>query len=542
MSQEKSAEIQNRIQSLKAELDALSLKLQQAAVATDVAADESLTTETQGKLTREGDSTSSLRTLRDLMWQGRWSLAFHLAKALEGQDVRPEFASSTIKAWTLAVTAERRSGFEASALIQELCRPAQNTESLSERMLKWAALIGLLRAVDPSEVRACASLFTPPEELAATSGWWLEYVAALASAARPAARWLSMPQQDLVTGEINQLMIECEIEPTRLAASCLMMSVKTAMRRVHIASVAEARFVLNSELARRTSVTFDENGEVSSSAADVERAVCEMAASSAVTETPLVTEGPATARNETIVPESLIEAPTPRAQLTLERLEALEESLHSEVNDNAPTTVAPDETLRETRRQAARERLKRYSERLAARGKSPATIPMRTMSARPETTATASATVASASPVGSAPQAPKNDEAPNPVATAVRPIESAATTEPPAPTTAASRTVLAADDRRGIHENAVAYVFADAGRNTGRAAPASVRPNNDASIWTALFTPQAAIVAGLMVIASAIIAGFGSGLSAQSIVTGTAAESTPKESTTADAGDFQAVQ
>ncbi|HVJ69610.1 MAG TPA: hypothetical protein VM510_16655 [Caulifigura sp.] len=535
MSHEMTADLQSRILSLKAELDALSLRLQSPAPDTTASPAQVVQEEPATPATHHGDSSSSVRTLRDLLWQGRWSLAFHLAKALEAQDVCPDFSSSTIRAWTLAVTAERRSSHEASALIQELCRPASNVETLADRMLKWAALIGLLRAVDPVEVRACASLFVPPEELAATAGWWDEYVSALASAGRPAAHWLSLPENEPVTAEINQLMIVSVIEPVRLAASCLMMSVKAAMRRVHVASAADARFVLNSELARGTSVMFDENGEVTTPAIDVERAVCDLAASTSNPK-PLFAEASLSASEKRPLPESLTEAPTPRAQLALERLEAAEQSLQSVVNGQATENAATtDRTVQDERRVAARERLRRYSERLASRSISRETIPIRPMRVEPVGGEMAVVAVAeSAGHTSSAMQQGLMSSRPIST-TAIKSLADMPTDRRPD---------LSSDERRGIHEHAVASAFADGGRVSKGAAPTSVRPYNDGSIWNALLTPQAAIVAGLVVIASAILAGLGNGLSASSITTNAAATSTPSpaEHSTADAGDFDVVQ
>src|SRR5204863_2756920 len=105
------------------------------------------------------DRRNSLRTLRDLMWRGRWGLAFHLAKALEAQGVSEiDFSSSTIRAWTLASQSGRRNEAESLRLAEELLQgsEAAGNKELAPRLLEWAALIGLARGLESSQVRMLA--------------------------------------------------------------------------------------------------------------------------------------------------------------------------------------------------------------------------------------------------------------------------------------------------------------------------------------------------------------------------------------------------
>ncbi len=547
MSDVNTAEMQHRILTLKAELDALSLQLIAGTCdETALKAGEPGLPVTADETPRaaEGpefaiDHVPSLRTLRDLMWQGRWGLAFHLARALEAQDAPGlDFHSSIIRAWAFAAKAERCPNGEALELIQNLQSDARRAGngSLSERIFEWATLIGLLRAVDPNEVRECTAQFVAPGELPATAAWWNHYVDSLTAAPRPASRWVQLPEHQQVLTEIEAFMIDGPAEPVRLAASCLMMSVRNAMRHVQVAGTADKHCVLDLELARSSMVEFAGNGDVVSPAAVVERAVCELAATTpggrrlVVAETPSkAMPAPEAAVAEILNPLHLMELTeerTPRAEPALSLLESIEDALRTVVHADGEQTTRADESLRAVRREAARARLNRYSERLAARGADapPVSIPFRTLLVSSELKTGESMTV---------PGAPMNTD-PIPADTPIRMSSGRVVSE--------ASPVVNSDQRRGIHEMAVARSFGnDAGWQTPRSAPVTSRAHDNNSLMDAFLNPQAAIVAGLLVIGSAAIAGLGTGLRARAVVeTPTAGAST--DAAAEPVGDFSTVQ
>jgi hypothetical protein len=91
-------------------------------------------------------------------------------------------------------------------------------------------------------------------------------------------------------------------------------------------------------------------------------------------------------------------------------------------------------------------------------------------------------------------------------------------------------------DARGIHEAALATAFGDISRN------AATRPTNRASAWSALMTPQAAIVAGLLAIAGAVIVGLGTGLAAKDMIEIPAPLKEEAAAPQGFAGDFTTVE
>jgi len=231
------SEIQNRITGLKAELDQLSFQLEfvQRSEAAPEALPEAavVETETTGGVDAPAERQQSLRTLRDLMWQGRWGLAFHLARALETQAVGEiDFRSSTIRTWALAQDG-RRNDAESLQLAEELRNGSDSAEdkSVATRLLEWATRIRLACGVDVSHVGLLTERFSPPEELPAACAWWQDYVVALGSAPRNDGKWMTLPDPQKAVREVDELMLRGELEPTRLAASCLMMSIRRAMRQ-----------------------------------------------------------------------------------------------------------------------------------------------------------------------------------------------------------------------------------------------------------------------------------------------------------------------
>src|SRR5688572_11439837 len=115
------SEIKNRMADLRAELDDLSLQLacaQRAETFVMHTAEVPVSALEPG-LSNQADHQGSLRTLRDLMWQGRWGLAFHLARALELQGkAGVDFPASRIRAWALASRADRRHDDETLGMIE----------------------------------------------------------------------------------------------------------------------------------------------------------------------------------------------------------------------------------------------------------------------------------------------------------------------------------------------------------------------------------------------------------------------------------------
>jgi hypothetical protein len=92
------------------------------------------------------------------------------------------------------------------------------------------------------------------------------------------------------------------------------------------------------------------------------------------------------------------------------------------------------------------------------------------------------------------------------------------------------------EESRRIHEAALANAFSlDAPTATGRTGEA-------ASPWgMMLFNPQAAVVAGLLVIAGAVIVGLGTGLAAKDLTEVTAPADEDLEAPSEFAGDLPAV-
>jgi len=564
MSDVKTAEIQSRIANLKAELQTLSLQL--AGPEGDEGSERAesreprRTTAVVSKAPAVSDHAKSRRTLHDLMWQGRWSLAFHLARALEVQNVPGnEFHSSLIRVWTLASQAECRRDQEARQLIQVVLDESEQPGSgtLARQMFEWATLIVLLRSIDPTEVRGFAARFTVPQELPATMAWWNLYIETLSASPRPAAKWMRQPERTAAAEELDHLMLAAPFEPVRLAASCLIMSIRCALRHVQLVSSADERLVLNSELNRATRIRFAENGTATASAGEIERAVCDLATASPGGRAWNVVDGAqivsgAVERitiDETPGQQQAVEPPTPRANAVMSRLNAAEKSLESAIGADSKSDPPDDNALRRLKRNAARERLERYVARLSSRGN---TVDRSTTSAESKPTANREETPTAPEP------APEQAQREPRLLAFVREVEATASAakrgEPnqaaldktKSPVNSVSETPGArSDDRRGIHEASVASAFGAEGGWAGpRTATVAGRQADASSIWGIFFNAQAVIVAGLLIIAGAVVAGLGTGLTARTFGDDEvrAEQSTGQGSTAEEVGDFQVTQ
>jgi hypothetical protein len=549
------SEIQNRITDLKAELDRLSFQLacvQSTATATGFRSAPATVPLTRDPVRPQAVRGDSLRALRDLMWQGRWGLAFHLARALEAQGMNEiDFSSSTIRLWTLASQSGRRRESESVRLVEELLQGtgASRDESLAPRLLEWATLIGLARGLEPSELEALNERFTPPEELPATGEWWRRYLAALVMEPRRTGKWAALPDQVAATGEVDELALRSEIEPIRLAASCLMMSIRSAMRYVQVLSTAEERFILNAELARSTSLKFTDDGEISSPAEEVEQAVCEIAQAAQTVMTQDIAATPEDRVSNVSGTVQHNETPAD-AQSASNGMEQTQESLESLAGDEqvgAPEGTMPTQQLRQS---TARERLERYAERLgveeAARLAlvSNQLVVVSTEGASSEGPTAPSASedrvAAAAEALVAAAEQPSSDEGAESLTAEARPVSA---TESPGDDIGLRQRgeaemlkqvgATARANRRGIHEASLATVF---GGETLRNATA--RPANRASAWSVLLTPQAAIIAGLLAIAGAVIVGLGTGLAAKDMMEIPAPLKEEAAATPGFAGDF----
>ncbi|HVJ86379.1 MAG TPA: hypothetical protein VM452_12090 [Caulifigura sp.] len=515
-------EIQLRIETLKAELENLSMKVS-SVQATDANPEPPAATAERRKSPPE--PATSIRRLRDLLWQGRWSLAFHLARALEQQQsIEPDFPPDLIRAWALASRFERQE--DAASLIADLIAPSTGPESLGQRMLKWASLITFVRSIDPACVQASVAGFIVPEELPVTAGWWQDYIHTLASTPREAAYWKTIPDAEPVGVELNDLLLHSDQEPTRLAASCLMMSVRNAMRQVQTACAAGSRFILNAELARSTGLAIGTAGDVDASPAEVEQAICQLPAEAVK---PMILERP---KKESAAPN--------QAAITLAVQDHAETVPPSEAKTLKRNALArPTAAADESRRDAARERLKLYAARLAARRTTPATIPFNTVLINQSEFDVAGA--------------PSLAEIAGPAFTADRTADREAHDPRPAPQpvhspvskSAEATSAAAGVERRGIHEVAVASAFGgDVPHGNARAALSTGRPQDRQSIWGVLFNPTTAIIAGLLIIASAVALGLSTGLRATHAAGAVPpAEAAPNKAAPAEyAGDFQAAQ
>ncbi len=560
MSDVMTAEIQRRIHNLRAELDELSNQLltqnRDQSKHRDVFAERPECSDPV-QADRSGDSevdhARSLRTLRDLMWQGRWGLAYHLAQALESQGVpMVEFPSATIRTWALVARAERRPSLEARSLSLNLAGHGDSPEAapLARRLFDWAALIGLLRSVDPSDVRSCAATFLPPAEMPETTAWWLEYVETLATASRPTTRWMQLPEHEQVSTEIDALMIRNSTEPVRLAASCLMMSVRNAMRHVQVVAVADERSILDAELSRLLAIELGPDSAVATSAADIEQAICNLSPETNPGRATVVSEANPTASPDSTAVDrapgqTQLELPmaaaTPRAQLAISRLDAVEESLQSAVRDEASPALPLKDAQRKARREAARARLQRYSERLASRNSDPPLISLPFQPIVAGDAATAGPRQSSASP----------GEASTRIAMGEPAGDGPFRSEPAsraADGLRAERPAAGFDPRmsqlREIHAASLASAFGtDASGPASRPSAGSHRSMERDSLWGVLMNPQVAIVAGLLLIAGAVVAGLGTGLRARTLVeTAAAANAPPGEESVEFTGDLPGVE
>ncbi|QDT53526.1 hypothetical protein Pan44_15480 [Caulifigura coniformis] len=539
MSDITTAEIRSRIANLQAELHTLSLQLVGPDVDEQpgpVASREALRAAVVSPKAPDAapDHARSRRTLHDLMWQGRWSLAFHLARALEVQNVPGnEFHSSLIRAWTLASQADCQRDHEARQLIQVVLDEAEQhgRDALARQMFSWATIIVLLRSIAPSEVRAFANRFAVPQELPATSAWWNQYVETLAESPRPGARWIRRPERNAAAEELDHLMLAAPFEPVRLAASCLIMSIRCAMRHVQIVSRADERLVLNAELNRATRIRFTDNGTAAASASEIEQAVCDLAARAPGSRVWNIDE----TAGEPPAAE-LIEPSTDRADVPLNSADDAE----------AKAEPSDESALHKLKRAAARERLERYVQRLESRGNFVAGN-----AASDEVKPTASLDEVSSTPEPKSEDVPREPkliafvrqvESASSAATGAEPQQAAVkNTELPAGFDTDAR-AMRSDDRRGIHEAAVATAFGVEGGWAGsRPATVAGRPADAGSIWGAFFNAQAVIVAGLLIIAGAVVAGLGTGLTARTLGDADVRKEQPaREGSTADdVGDFQ---
>jgi hypothetical protein len=566
------AELLDKINRLQAQITALSQQLTTGPRAAEAVNNEVESTVEASSVERPAvhsgqDHGQSVRTLRELLWQGRFGLAFHLARALETQWASGiDFHSASIRVWALAARTDRRSPREALSLVDSLLTEpssqASTEESLPHRLFQWAALIALLGAVDPGDVRACAEKFRVPSDLPATAAWWSGYVESLASAPRTTTQWPQLPEHIEVAAEIEALMLDGHAEPIRLAASCLMMAIRRAMRHVRVVNMADERFILNSELARSSSVTFKANGEPSSDAATIERTVCGMALESPNGRAARVSEDPCMAtameREQDSAADNLslefeiesVEPPTPRAQTAMSRLEAVEESLQTALDETGlklTGTPATDDAARLVRREAARARLKRYAERMSSRvgGSNSNLLPFRTalIDERPSEPVVTAEVVR---PLSSQP-AGRNASSMILMPGSKKPGSSHGTASATATVELAEApsSRLAAENLRSIHAGAVAMAFgAEPGRQPNWATPSAVRRDDRTSVWNVLFNAQSAILASLLVIAGAVIAGLGTGLNANlamrpAAVSESAGTDSPNSEYT---GDFEVAQ
>jgi hypothetical protein len=500
------SEIQNRITGLKAELDRLSFQLeaeQRGASAPEKPESPVAGTEARRDAVGPVERERSVRTLRDLMWQGRWGLAFHLARALETQGGgESDFRSSAIRTWALAHDG-RRLEADSLRLAEELRSGVESMTSapLAPRVLDWATRIGVASGVDGSQVGMLADGFSPPTELSATSEWWRRYVEALRAAPKTAGKWVALPDPQQAVCEVEELMLRGDLEPVRLAASCLMMSIRRAMRHVHVLSRAEERFILNGELAGATTLEFTANGEVASEAGVVERAVCDLASLAS--------------RKQTVVISEFVQPFKP----------GVDEAAAGKSATNMPAL--------QTRQSAARDRLERYAERLRVHESVRLAAPQdQPVAARADGSNATRLEVNAAQAVVLPFAAPTNRIEER---LAAGPLESndRKRAELPDPVAGAER-----DDRRGIHEAALASAF---GADGQRAVSSNARVVDGTTLWAILFNPQAAIVAALLVIAGAVIVGLGTGLAAKDIVESTTPADEGVEAPAEFAGDFPAV-
>jgi hypothetical protein len=321
------------------------------------------------------------------------------------------------------------------------------------------------------------------------------------------------------------------------------------MRYVQVLSTAEERFILNAELARSTSLKFTDDGEISSPAEEVEQAVCEIAQAAhavmtqdiAVTSEDLVSNVSGTVQDD--------ETPA-EAQLASNGMEQTQESLESVAGNEqvgAPEGTMPTQQLRQS---TARERLERYAERLGVEEAarlvlvSNQLVVVSTEGASSEGPSAPSASedrvATAAQSLVAAAEKPSSDEGAESLTAEARPVSA---TESPGDNTGSRQRgeaemlrqvgATAPADRRGIHEASLATVF---GGETLRNAIA--RPANRASAWSVLLTPQAAIIAGLLAIAGAVIVGLGTGLAAKDMMEIPAPLKEEAAATPGFAGDF----
>lgn len=519
------------------------------------------------------DHSRSLRTLCDLLWQGRHGLAFHLTRSLETQRVEGlHFDSTTIRAWALVSQADRRSPEESlgtiDAIFNSQAATEQATDSLASRMFRFAALVGLVGAIDPQDVRGRTARFQAPPELPATGLWWTSYTEFLATAPRRTTQWRPLPEQPGILAELDALMLNGVDEPLRLAASCLTMAVRQAKRHVRTANHVDANDVLNSELSRSTRISFTDRGEALADAVTIERTICNLVSDVQESQAVNIAEGPRTTdvvendRNcspatSTIVasPPDAIEPPTPRAQLAMSRLEAVEETLQSALaEESLPPAVEPlsEDPVRVARREAARARLQGYSERVSARDgdDAPATVPFRTLAIDEQALESVTAVIHPALSMKDTQSAAPGATPPrNPSVAILIPTPETAGARMPvqAPTSPANTETIALNDRRGIHAGSVATAFGtEAGRPSTWAAAPSTRRTDRRALSSILFNPQAAVIACLLVIGCGIVAGLGVGLNASSnessSTASTSAKVEAKASNSEEAGDFQTTQ
>ncbi len=566
------AEIQNRIHDLQSQIAQLSSQLLPESIppAEDCAPGPN-PARCEPEIPSDNPAAahqSSIRILRDLMWQGRGGLAFHLCRALEAQGVTElEFRAESIRIWTLSSRADRRCQADSLALassLQATCRP---DDSLPLRMLNLASMIGLVRGLKAGDVQSATDRFPGVSELPAVNSWWIEYVGMLTTCHQRSAAWRAFPSHDAAKQELKSLALESQAESLRFAASCLMMAIRLATRHVRVSSRTGEKYILNAELARAHAGLFSENGEPTASPAVLEQAICELADEYPHGRTVQLVESTntdsdsmvATALDGAIVSDSASVTAHPRAQSALLRLDDLEKSLDAALHPVAPPISPPPSPalcpIREARREAARERLQRYAERIADRQRAQqagkVTIEVTSNSASKPAATTAEIELprlASSPPVPPSPELSAGSSSSTAPVAVVSLVASAATplalpeATPPEQPPQTGRPLAEPPARSaGILASSVALALrSDDGTQTWHPTVTHRRVDSS-SLWSALMTPQSAIVAGLLAIAGAMIAGFGSRLAARSEDFPPAASS-QAESSSELAGDFSVPQ
>jgi hypothetical protein len=447
------SDLRSRLENLKTEMEQLSLELLQA----DRDRSASLNASSGSPGEHDGPGERRQRVFRDLLWQGRWGLAWHLARACEAQgDGRLPFTSSMIRRWAIVSPSVRQPEGQARSLLLETLAEMAAAESRSEprRLLDWATVIAVSRSLSKGLEPAALDRVTMPASLPATSRWWREYVAGL-SGRRQNAIWTAMPVGDDVEQEINELMILSEDEAVRLAASCLRIAIRGSMRHVQVPAAMDEGAILNWELARSTSISLGDDGRPASMPEEIETAVCALAAETPHGRRLMLTEmEPNQDESPAVAPSIMMET--------------------EETDESTPAMVLP------------------FS---AASSTTPSLLPV----------------------VSEAREEPPRLE---PVIdVVVGEVESKEETVAARVSATDRVNPPVVDPSRRLHEQAVAAAFGvPAAWNAPGPAPAAARVDDNTSLWSAFLSPQAAIVAGLLAITVAIIAGLGSGLRAGTVV------------------------